>query len=107
MRDNDQNISTTKATTDSDSEKRKREEETEIEDKTKDKRQKTQDNRKPYEGDLDEDEDEIEKGNEHIRRGRGSSILNLSIFKIHKRCIDCDGEYEAIYNEIGGLNCWV
>ena len=101
---NDQNTSTTKAVTDSDSEKRKREE-TENEGTTKDKRQKTQDNKKPYEGDLSEDEDEIEKGNEHIRRG--SSILNLSIFKIHKRCIDCDGEYEAIYNEIGGLNCWV
>ena len=105
LRDDDQNTSTTKATTDSDSEKRKREEETEIEDKTKDKRQKTQDNKKPYERDLDEVEDEIEKGNEHIRRG--SSILNLSIFKIHERCIDCDGEYEAIYNEIGSLNCWV
>lgn len=101
---NDQNISTTKAATDSDSEKRKREE-TGNEDATKDKRQKTQDNRKPYEEDVEEDDDEIEKGNEHIRRG--SSILNLSIFKIHKRCIDCDGEYEAIYNEIGGLNCWV
>ena len=101
---NDQNTRTTKAVTDRDNEKRKREE-TGNEDTTKDKRQKTQDNKKPYEGDFSEDEDEIEKGNEHIRRG--SSILNLSIFKIHKRCIDCDGEYEAIYNEIGGLNCWV
>ena len=36
-----------------------------------------------------------------------SNILDNSIFRIYKTCIDCDGDYEATYDEIGRLNCYV
>ena len=36
-----------------------------------------------------------------------SNILDNSIFRINKTCIDCDEEYEATYDEIGRLNCCI
>merc|ERR1712002_199998 len=40
-------------------------------------------------------------------RNNESNILDNSIFRIYKTCIDCDGDYEATYDEIGRLNCYV
>ena len=36
-----------------------------------------------------------------------SNILDNSIFRINKTCIDCDEDYEATYDEIGRLNCYI
>ena len=35
-----------------------------------------------------------------------SNILDNSIFRINKTCIDCE-DYEATYDEIGRLNCYM
>ena len=38
-------------------------------------------------------------------KGKESNILDNSIFRINKTCIDCKEDYEATYSETGRLNC--
>merc|ERR1712033_72807 len=40
-------------------------------------------------------------------KGSDSDILENSIFRINKICIDCEEDYEATYNELGRLNCYI
>merc|ERR1712121_329418 len=40
-------------------------------------------------------------------KGSDSDILENSIFRINQICIDCEEDYEATYNELGRLNCYI
>ena len=40
-------------------------------------------------------------------KNNDSDILENSIFRITKTCIDCEQDYEATYDELGRLNCYI
>ena len=40
-------------------------------------------------------------------KGSDSDIFENLIFRINKNCIDCEEDYEATYNELGRLNCYI
>ena len=56
---------------------------------------------------MEERERIIRDRDAEIEKEGENDILGNSVFRIEKTCIDCDEEYEAVYHEIGGLNCHV
>merc|ERR1711888_553775 len=56
---------------------------------------------------LEEREMLIRDRDAEIEKEGENDILGNSVFRIEETCIDCDEEYEAVYHEIGGLNCHV
>ena len=56
---------------------------------------------------MEERERIIRDRDAEIEKEGENDILGNSVFRIEKTCVDCDEEYEAVYYEIGGLNCHV